>query len=79
MIYLRVIHDVFPLNPRLDEKYPPGIYSFSALVFVPHTMRYKSDLTFREVDGELLVTKNRNEELTQEELIIMVLQSKFVR
>jgi hypothetical protein len=76
MFYIRTVRES---RTYQDGYIPEGIYSFSSKIMIPMALRYNADLMFEDTGTELTVRKYRDHEPTEQEMMWIALQSKFVK
>jgi hypothetical protein len=79
MFYLRTARATRNATMIADRYLPAGIYSFTSKAVIPMALQYNADLMFEDTGTKIVVRKYRDREPTEQEIVWIVLQSKFVK
>lgn len=80
MFYIRTARATRNNSTKIADAYlPAGIYSYSSKIMIPMALRYNADLMFEDAGTKMVVLKYRNREPTEQEMMWIALQSKFVK
>lgn len=76
MFYIRTVRATRLMH---DTILPSGMYSYSSHIMIPTGQLYNADLLFEDTGNEVIVRKYRDRAPTEQEMMWIALQSKFVK